>query len=105
MAYLDQKLIKAGRKPFIKVLSQQNLDVTNIESLGTKLLNLFDNQFEGNESERKGKLYEFIELMKDEVISAYKSTSEDSDIKKNDDMIASINAHSKAVQHRDAEII
>jgi hypothetical protein len=105
LAYLDQKLIKAGRQPFIKVVSQQNLDVTNIESLGTKLFHLFDNQFEGNESERKGKLYEFIELMKDEVISAYKSTSEDSDIKKNDDMIASINAHSKAVQHRDAEII
>ena len=43
--------------------------------------------------------------MKDEVISAYKSTSEDSDIKKNDEIIASINAHSKAVQQRDAEII
>jgi hypothetical protein len=39
--------------------------VTNIESLGTKLLYLFDNQFEGNESERKEKLYEFLDLMKD----------------------------------------
>jgi chromosome segregation ATPase len=78
--------------------------VTNIESLGTKLLYLFDNQFEGNESERKGKLYEFLDLMKDEVISAYRSSSVDSDIRKNDDMIASINAHSQAVQQRDAEI-
>ena len=78
--------------------------MTNIESLGTKLLYLFDNQFEGNESERKGKLYEFLDLMKNEVISAYRSSSVDSDIRKNDDMIASINAHSQAVQQRDAEI-
>ena len=44
----------------MKVVSQQNLDVANLESLGTKLLNLFDNQFEGNEVERTGKLYEFL---------------------------------------------
>ena len=68
--------------------------MTNIESLGTKLLYLFDNQFEGNESERKGKLYEFLDLMKDEVISTYKSSSTDSENRKNEDMIASINAHS-----------
>jgi hypothetical protein len=68
--------------------------VTNIESLGTKLLYLFDNQFEGNESERKEKLYDFLDLMKDEVLSAFKSSSADSDVRKNDDMIASINAHS-----------
>ena len=68
--------------------------MTNIESLGTKLLYLFDNQFEGNESERKEKLYDFLDLMKDEVLSAFKSSSADSDVRKNDDMIASINAHS-----------
>jgi len=40
--------------------------------LGTKLLNLFDNQFEGNEVERTGKLYESLDKLRDDVISANK---------------------------------
>jgi len=62
--------------------------------LGTKLLNLFDNQFEGNEVERTGKLYEFLDKLRDDVISANKSNSEDSENRRHEDMIASITAHS-----------
>ena len=45
----------------MKPFGQQSLDVVNLEPLGTKLLNYFDNQFEGNEVERTGKLYEFLD--------------------------------------------
>ena len=45
----------------MKPVKQQSLDVVNLESLGIRLLNLFDNQFEGNEVERMGKLYEFLD--------------------------------------------
>ena len=74
----------------MKAVKQQSLDIANLESLGTKLLTLFDNQFEGNEVERTGKLYEFLDQMRNEVISANKSNSDDSENK----IIASINAHS-----------
>ena len=42
--------------------------------------------------------------MRDDVISANKATSEDSDSKRHDDIIATINAHSQIVRQRDAEI-
>jgi hypothetical protein len=45
----------------MKAVKQQSLEFVNLESLGTRLLNLFDNQFEGNEVERMGKLYEFLD--------------------------------------------
>ena len=45
----------------MKAVREQNLNVANLEPLGTRLLNLFDNQFEGNEVERIGKLYDFLD--------------------------------------------
>ena len=45
----------------MKAVKQKSLEFVNLEPLGTKLLNLFDNQFEGNEVERIGKLYEFLD--------------------------------------------
>jgi hypothetical protein len=45
----------------MKPVRQQSLEVVNLEPLGTRLLNLFDNQFDGNEVERMGKLYEFLD--------------------------------------------
>jgi hypothetical protein len=44
--------------------------------------------------ERTGKLYEFLDKLRDDVISANKSNSEDSENRRNKDMIASITAHS-----------
>jgi hypothetical protein len=59
----------------MKAVSQQSLEVANIESLGTRLLNLFDKQFVGDEEDRTGKLYEFLDQMRDDVISANKLNS------------------------------
>lgn len=88
MVFLDAKMTKIGRKPIIKVVRQKSDDVaTNLESLGTNILILFNEQFEGNEQERTGKLYEFLDKMKDYVISA-------SGIQPQDALIASMNAHS-----------
>ena len=72
MKFLDDKLTKAGSKTFIKAVREQSLDVANLEPLGTRLLNLFDNQFEGNEVERIGKLNDFLDFMRNDVISANK---------------------------------
>jgi hypothetical protein len=44
--------------------------------------------------ERTGKLYEFLDKLRDDVISANKSNSEDSENRRHEDMIASITAHS-----------
>ena len=84
----------------MKLVSQQSLDIANLESLGTRLLTLFDNHFEGNELDRTGKLYEFLDQMRDNVISSNKSISEDSD----NQIFASINAHSKIVEQANAKI-
>jgi len=45
----------------MKGVIEQSLDIANLEPLGTRLLKIFDNQFEGNEAERIGKLYDFLD--------------------------------------------
>ena len=70
--FLDDKLAKAGSKTFMKGVIEQSLDIANLEPLGTRLLKIFDNQFEGNEAERIGKLYDFLDQMRNDVISANK---------------------------------
>ena len=70
----------------MKAVSQLSLDFANLESLGTRILNVFDNQFVGNELERTSKINEFLDQIRDYVISA-------SGIQPQDAFIASINAH------------
>ena len=102
--FLEDKLTKAGKKPVMKAVSQQSLEVANIESLGTRLLNLFDKQFVGDEEDRTGKLYEFLDQMRDDVISANKLNSAEFESQKQDAIIAAINTHSQIVKQGNAEI-
>ena len=83
----------------MKVVSQQSLDVTNLESISTRILTLIDNQFEGNEQDRTCKLYEFHDQTKNDVISALKASSEDSQ----NQIITSINAHFQLLMQKDEE--
>ena len=55
MAFLDDKLARAGRKQAV------SLEVDSLESLGNKIFKLFDDQYVGNELERTGKLYTFLD--------------------------------------------
>ena len=64
---------------------------------------MFDEQFTGNEEERAGKLYEFMEQKFNEIMIANRQSMNDHEIQKQE-IFASINAHSQLVLKKDAEI-
>ena len=46
-----------------------SIEHENIQSLCTKMMNLFENQFMDGDEDKPAKLFEFLDLMKSEVIS------------------------------------
>ena len=69
---IDQLLSKAGRKLVVAASgSHSSVEIENIQTLCTKMLTLFQSQFVGEDSEKPAKLYEFLDQMKDGVISSH----------------------------------
>jgi hypothetical protein len=53
-----------------------SIEHENIQSLCTKMMNLFENQFMDGDDDKPAKLFEFLDLMKSEVISSNNLNSE-----------------------------
>ena len=89
--FLDQTLSRAGKKPIIIVKDSSHLEHKTLESLQVKLLAMFDEQFQGNEEDRVGKLYEFIEQKFNDIMIQNEQ-------QKQEDMLSAINSHSQLVK-------
>jgi hypothetical protein len=53
-----------------------SLEHENLQSLCTKMMNLFESQFVGRDEDKPAKLLEFLEQMNSEVMSSYSLNSE-----------------------------
>ncbi len=54
----------------------------NLATLSTKVLNLFEAQYVGNDEDRGGKIYEFVDQIKNEIIQANRQELEEVATKK-----------------------
>ena len=50
--------------------SHSSLEHENLQSLCAKMMRLFESQFEGGDEDKPAKLFEFLDLMKSEVIAS-----------------------------------
>ena len=89
-ASLEQSLIRAGMRP--RMASSQGAGCSGVEhenlaSLTTKVLNLIEAQSVGTDEDRGGKIYEFTEKIKNEIIQAIRQEMEEVANKKDIELV------------------